>query len=185
MSDSQLRERSCTFFDVTKAGALEEAVEWLGDFSSATSTAKYAARMGQCFSPNRAVLHMRDSQFTVEPDIVRNGYEFTEGCGTISVDLAREVARKIKPKLRDDVTPSAFQVRFGEFKGVLVVDKKLFGEAVVFRASQKKFDIPNPTVEQRYLEVLNWTQSTRPASLNRQSLMLLHELGVPPNILSG
>ena len=46
----QLREQSCWFFAPSGGVTPASVREWMGDFSSIRSPAKYAARMGQCFS---------------------------------------------------------------------------------------------------------------------------------------
>jgi hypothetical protein len=173
-SDSQLRERSCTFFATSPYLGIQDVISWLGDFSSITNTSKYAVRLGQCFSPTRPSIVLNDWDFIVEEDIVRNGYEFTEGCGRISTAAAAQVAALLHLK----PVPSAFQIRFGEFKGVLVVDPSLVNVAVAFRKSQQKFVIHSRTEEQRTLEILEFTKQTKAANLNRQFLMILCELGV-------
>jgi RNA-dependent RNA polymerase len=61
----------------------------------------------------------------VIPDIERNGYCFTDGCGFISQDLANKLA-----PLFGFSQASAFQIRLGGCKGVLVVNKDLKGEKV-------------------------------------------------------
>ena len=57
------------------------------------------------------------------PDVTRNGYVFTDGCGLISCELAKSVATELKQlnKLNSQAhsTPSAYQLRFGGCKGVV------------------------------------------------------------------
>ena len=72
--------------------------------------------------------------------------------------------------------PSAFQIRFSGFKGVLAVDPRLPGKQAIFRPSMCKFDSFH-----RRLEVL---QTSRPqvAYLNHQLIMLLSNQGVPDDV---
>lgn len=72
-------------------------------------------------------------------------------------------------------------------------------QKLTFRSSMRKFsitkhhdqykltkiDIPNPTIEQRTLEVLNFTAPGKRACLNRQLILLLSALGVPDDYFLG
>lgn len=77
-------------------------------------------------------------------DVMRNGYTFTDGVGTISTELAEDVwtallkARHITQRPR---LPSAFQIRLCGFKGMLTVDFRLDGRKICFRKSMKKFQV--------------------------------------------
>lgn len=52
------------------------------------------------------------------PDIVRNGYVFSDGIGKISPHIATAIANAMDlPEV-----PTAYQVRMGGYKGVLAVD---------------------------------------------------------------
>ena len=46
--------------------------------------------------------------------------EMTDGCGVISVDIIKE---SIMPLLDIHIIPSAIQVRYGSYKGMLLVDR--------------------------------------------------------------
>ncbi len=70
-------------------------------------------------------------------------------------------------------TPSAFQIRFAGYKGVLACDPTLAGRKASFRPSMRKFES-----DHRRLEV---TATSRPQAvyLNHQVIMLLSNLEVP------
>src|SRR6185312_8719061 len=57
-SSSQLRDRSCWFFAPTEKLSADDIRKWMGNLSNIKVVAKYAARMGQCFSSTRAVTHL-------------------------------------------------------------------------------------------------------------------------------
>ncbi|KAF3648938.1 RNA-dependent RNA polymerase 6 [Capsicum annuum] len=64
------------------------------------NVAKCAARMGQCFSSTHATVEVLPSEVNSKlPDIERNGYVFSDGIGTMSADLAIEVAVKCQSSL--------------------------------------------------------------------------------------
>ena len=98
----------------------------LGDFHQ-LSSGKWAARVRQCFSETREGcsgdwVHSGGTWDEI-PDIVRNGFNFTDGAGTISRGLMCDVARR----LEFDPVPSALQIRIGGNKGEVVVDPRLEG----------------------------------------------------------
>ena len=83
---------------------------------------------------------------------------------------------QVVKKITKPFTPSAFQIRFAGFKGVLALDPTLPGKQAVFRSSMCKFESFH-----RRLEVL---QKSRPqvVYLNHQVIMLLSNLGVPDEV---
>ena len=75
-----------------------------------------------------------------------------------------------------DFTPSAIQIQFAGFKGVLALDPKLSGKTAVFRPSMRKFESPHCR-----LEVLQ-TSRPQPVFLNHQLITLLSSLGIPDEV---
>ncbi|XP_022809817.1 uncharacterized protein LOC111346816 [Stylophora pistillata] len=180
-SNSQLRNHSCWFVGLNSLPEViplpEDIRRWMGDFTNITCVASYMARMGQCFSTSLDAVGFATSEDTYhnEEDDVETAdrkYCFSDGVGKISEELAAEVVRKIGKSFK----PSAFQVRFAGYKGVLALDRRLRGKRAIFRKSMRKFDSPH-----RILEVL---QTSRPQSvyLNHQVIMLLSNLGVPDKV---
>ena len=61
----------------------------MGDFSQEKNMLKRYARRGQCFSTTKFILQLDKSEVTYNlPDVKRNGFIFTDGCGYISPELA-------------------------------------------------------------------------------------------------
>lgn len=54
-------------------------------------------------------------QIEVIPDIIRNGYSFSDGCGVMGIGIAQ----KIQESLNLRSIPGAVQVRVGGVKGML------------------------------------------------------------------
>jgi hypothetical protein len=52
------------------------------------------ARRGQSFSTSIKGVELTEDQVELIDDIERNNYNFTDGCGFISADLAKELAGK-------------------------------------------------------------------------------------------
>ncbi|CAB5393779.1 unnamed protein product [Rhizophagus irregularis] len=83
-SSSQLRDHSCWFFASTKDLTADDIRNWMGNFTDKT-VAKYAARMGQCFSSTRAIQRLLVHDIKEIPDIERNGYVFSDGAFLLGV----------------------------------------------------------------------------------------------------
>ncbi|KAL3684950.1 hypothetical protein R1sor_002972 [Riccia sorocarpa] len=185
-SASQLRDSQLWMFaeKLPKPGTAKPAVTaesirlQMGDFSQIRNVAKCAARMGQCFSastPTRKVLPLqvkRIKDITVKTDGVV--YCFSDGIGKISQDFARSIAETCGSTGR---TPSAFQIRYGGYKGMVAVDPHASSAFKLYlRPSMRKFDSSHFS-----LEVLDYTR-VLPCFLNRQVISLLSTLGVKDHV---
>ncbi|OJD33937.1 rna-directed rna polymerase (sad-1) [Diplodia corticola] len=177
--NSQFRENGAYFFSSVEGETDEEdnltasyIRECMGDFSQIKEVARYASRMGQCFSTTRAVTGVKALIDGAE-DVTRNGYTFTDGVGKISQLLAQQVAEEFGHPNPIEDTPSVFQFRLGGCKGILAVAPELDGHQIIVRRSQEKFPAANDG-----LEVIKWSQYAT-ATLNRQLIVVLDALGVP------
>lgn len=144
--------------------------------------ARYAARLSQAFTATDASVSVEVEEIFHIPDIATTDqkYVFTDGVGTISKEMAREMwlqltasTRRKRGRRRD--FPRAFQVRFMGSKGMLSVDHGLQGRAVCLRPSMIKFEAP----ESREMEIARAFDRPGPYFLNRPLIMLLEGLGVP------
>ncbi|KAK9926920.1 hypothetical protein M0R45_024128 [Rubus argutus] len=170
-SASQLRSNSVWMFasnDSVKAGDIRE---WMGCFNKIRSVSKCAARMGQLFSSSTQTLVVPQQDVELIPDVEISSdgvnYCFSDGIGKISLSFARQVAQKCGL----NHTPSAFQIRYGGYKGVIAVDRNSFRK-LSLRSSMLKFDSNN-----RMLNVTKWS-SSMPCFLNREIITLMSTLGV-------
>ncbi|KAK5136130.1 hypothetical protein LTR08_003967 [Meristemomyces frigidus] len=170
--NAQFREHGAYFFASTGAVTAASIRQWMGNFTKIQVVAKYASRLGQCFSTTRAVSLRVD----IEPisDIERNGFCFTDGVGKISPFLAQMIADEYGLPTTD--YPSVFQFRLGGCKGVLAVDPTLNGRIVQIRPSQEKF----PAIHQG-LEICRISQFST-SNLNVQIILVLNALGVKDEV---
>jgi hypothetical protein len=88
-----------------------QVIENLGDFSTFRSPAKCAARIGQAFTDTNGCVTLHAGGTARIKDVERNGRVFSDGCGTISKELANKITRQY-PRLQMKIKPVAFQVRF-------------------------------------------------------------------------
>ncbi|KAL2128235.1 hypothetical protein VTI74DRAFT_9467 [Chaetomium olivicolor] len=146
----------------------------MGNFGHISSVAKYAARLGQCFSTTRLLRCIAAPNIVNIPDVERGGFCFTDGVGKISELLACLISEDwdIHP------APSAFQFRMGGCKGVLVTWPEAKGLEVHIRPSQEKF-----YAEYNSLEIIRCSQFSC-ATLNRQTILILSCLGVPDDVFT-
>ncbi|KAK1387086.1 RNA-dependent RNA polymerase [Heracleum sosnowskyi] len=172
-SSSQLRDNSAWMFASTENLSASDIRNWMGDFSDIRNVAKCAARLGQSFSSSTETLTVPKNEIEIIPD-VENGtrYVFSDGIGKVSKDFARKVA--IKCDLKSS-TPSAFQIRYGGYKGVVAVDPTSSWK-LSLRKSMCKYVSSNIG-----LDVLAWSKY-QPCYLNRQVISLLSTLGVKDHV---
>lgn len=172
--NSQFRENGAYFFCPPAYLSCDDIRAWMGTFSHINVVAKYAARLGQCFSTTRAIKGLSAPDIVKIPDIERNGHCFTDGVGKISPFLAQMIAAELK--LRTRSAPSAFQFRLGGCKGILVVSPDAKDKEVHIRKTQQKF-----TAIYNGLEIIRCSHFSS-ATLNRQTITILSSLGVKDEV---
>jgi RNA-dependent RNA polymerase len=172
--NSQFREHGAYFFAPTSTLTTEMIRDWMGDFEGIKTVAKYASRLGQCFSTTRAMPN--SVAINRIPDIERNGYCFTDGVGKISLFSAQITALEMGLSSFADNCPSVFQFRLGGLKGVVSVDPSLKGPLIEVRPSQEKFP-----AAYKGLEICRISQFAT-AYLNQQIVLVLSALGVPDEV---
>ncbi|KAL5987597.1 RNA-dependent RNA polymerase 2 [Asimina triloba] len=170
-SASQLRSNSIWMFASNEKVTAENIRDWMGHFTKIRSVSKCAARMGQLFSSSLQTFCVPPQDVQIIPDIevVTDGmkYCFSDGIGKISLSFARLVAQQCGL----DYVPSAFQIRYGGYKGVIAVDRTSFRK-LSLRQSMLKFESKNIM-----LCITKWSESM-PCYLNREIISLLSTLGI-------
>ncbi|KAG0706495.1 RdRP-domain-containing protein [Suillus ampliporus] len=153
----------------------------LGDFSKLyKQPARLAARWSQAFSGTHpsVTLLPEEVDFRCPDRRSPSGGLMTDGCSSISVELARDIwismqrGRKRPANLRN--VPSAFQFRLGGAKGMVVQDPTIRGKLVRLRPSQIKFDAP----ENLTFDVQSTSAEPIAMFLNRPLIVLMEFLGV-------
>lgn len=173
--NSQFREHGA-YFVAPDAGVSAASIRaWMGQFNHIRNVAKYAARLGQCFSTTRP---FTNSSVKVTPcdDIVRNGFTFSDGVGKISNFLAELIKEQHEIVTPTGAAPSAFQFRLGGAKGILVASEDPQPKEVHIRPSQQKFE-----TNKNGLEIIRWSQYYL-ATLNRQLIIVLSALGIQDEV---
>ncbi|KAF7002189.1 LOW QUALITY PROTEIN: hypothetical protein CFC21_017703 [Triticum aestivum] len=176
-SASQLRGSSVRMFASNDSLKAEDIRRWMGNFEDIRSVSKCAARMGQLFSSSRQTLEIlpRDVEEIPDIEVTTDGskYIFSDGIGKISERLAKEMACRIGLDYTNP--PSAFQIRYGGYKGVVAVDPDSFRN-LSLRPSMKKFESKS-----RMFNITS-TSKSQPCYMNREVISLLSTLGIRDEI---
>ncbi|SMR51713.1 unnamed protein product [Zymoseptoria tritici ST99CH_3D1] len=179
-SNSQTKSRSCYMYASSKDD-LARKVEALGDFSRLKTAAKKAKRIGLLFSSAEVALELKPQRCEDIDDISRKDYTFTDGCGRIAKDFAKEVARKRNIVFRNvRYLPAVYQIRYRGYKGVLTLSPELRGKIQVqFRSSMRKFTDANDLS----FSVVDYSKPYAFGYLNDEIVLLLHALGISTEAL--
>ncbi|KAI5149002.1 RNA-dependent RNA polymerase [Enteropsectra breve] len=174
--------------------------KWVGDFQDIKNIGKYVVRIGQALSTTVDTKEI--SSCSEISDIERDGYCFTDGIGAISYAAASEISKM----LNLNTIPSAYQIRYGGYKGVVVlhsflsIGKKDSAECTGIKRTKVSGGLSDSAEEMqallesndlvlrpsmkkfsssyKMLEVINYSKSS-PFYLNRQIILGLEGLGVP------
>lgn len=175
-SHSSLRAQSCWFMApfIYKGGLLWDRliVRELGNFDQIRSPAKCAARIGQAFSDTRTAVTIDPSIVKSVPDVQVNDRVFSDGVGTMSHSVMRMIWDRL-PKAQL-AKPTVFQIRYQGAKGMISLDSKLPGDALILRPSMIKFD----GSESHDIEICEAAYKPLPMYLNRQFIKILEDMGV-------
>ena len=176
-SHSSLRNQACWFMRAfirdNRLMLAKMVLSDLGNFSAIRIPAKCAARIGQNFTETNATIEIKPEEVSYIDMVTRNGRDFSDGVGTISLELLKSVWRVYG--LRRLIKPTALQIRFQGAKGMVSLDSRLQGRRLCLRKNMKKYE--TATVWQ--LEVCGAAFRPLPMILNRGYIKILEDLGVP------
>ncbi|KZT27322.1 RdRP-domain-containing protein [Neolentinus lepideus HHB14362 ss-1] len=185
-SQSALREHSVWFmrpFHHPREGYVTAEVmrRDLGDFSGVIRCpSKYAARMAQAFTATDPAVKICRDEWTEIPDLGEAPYEFTDGVGTISRELADQIWEKLcaDRKIFNHVgpKPSSYQIRFLGYKGMVAIDDQLQGKKMCLRPSMNKFQVHEE--ESAEIEIARAFDRPSAAYLTKSLIMILEDRGV-------
>ncbi|KAJ3192935.1 hypothetical protein HK101_005725 [Irineochytrium annulatum] len=170
----------------------------LGAIADRGKFIKYSGLMFNVYG--EPVVRIEGLDVTVEKDVTRNGFCFTDGCGRASPEVVKELAAagcvdKDGGGRTGAFVPAALQIRGCGVKGMLTLDERLMGRKIVLRDSMKKLKVrvedrtrPNKAVDvlQRGfldLVVIGKAKPSADGPLNSQIIALLIERGVPTELL--
>ncbi|TBU35633.1 RdRP-domain-containing protein [Dichomitus squalens] len=189
-SQSALREHAVWFmnpFDHPTRGYVDgqRIRDSLGDFSKVIDApSKYAARLAQAFTATDPSVSISHDQCEEMSDMGEEPYLFTDGVGTISPklgDMIWEALCTAKEDLRrHERKPSAYQIRYLGYKGMVGIDERLEGVKMRLRPSMNKFDALDKDVAP--IEIARWFDKPGTSYLNRSLVMILEDRGVDKEV---
>ncbi|EMD38185.1 hypothetical protein CERSUDRAFT_113336 [Gelatoporia subvermispora B] len=189
-STSALREHAVWFmnpFEHPREGLVtaQGIRESLGDFSGSKvikQPSKYAARMAQAFTATDPSVSITRDQWETVPDLGEDPYLYTDGVGTISAELGDMIWDALCAASPDGkrrgVKPSAYQIRFLGFKGVVAVDERLQGIKMRLRPSMDKFKARADEEAEAKIEIARAFDYPGTCYLNRPLVTVLEDRGV-------
>ena len=181
-SQSQFRNMSCWLLTQP-----EKILPKTGDYSNIKIVAKFGSRVSQTLTttiktikiPNDHIIYINDilmkTKITDEKGNEREiEYNFSDGVGKISYNLAEQIAKSIHLKF----VPACFQGRFLGCKGVWTTMYDDLNGNIYIRPSQEKFKIKNFESQDNYFELCDYSRYIQ-AYLNRQVILLMRANGIP------
>ncbi|CAE6379822.1 unnamed protein product [Rhizoctonia solani] len=192
-SQSGFRENACFFiapFEWNNEIINGEYIRYsLGNFDKVIDCpARYGARMSQAFSATSQSIVLQESQIRHILELKNWRDEmFSDGCGTISRELAKDVWERMLQHLppsrqgshhENELPPPAFQIRIGGSKGMVRLDPKLEGRVLCLRPSMTKFEAEHDLS----LEIARAFVTYSPCFLNRPLVVLLWSGGVEDDV---
>ncbi|KAL5489956.1 hypothetical protein ACEPAI_4789 [Sanghuangporus weigelae] len=188
-STSALREHSVWFVSpflhpehgLVNAASIRREI---GDLTAELAyPAKFGARLALAFSGTNPSVKISRDQWAEIPDLGSDPYLHTDGIGTISRQLGGLIWSeecRLNPHLKQYAEPSAYQIRFLSFKGVVVVDDNLKGIKMNLRPSMRKFT--SHDVETADIEIAKAFCGPSSLYLNRPLVMILEDREVKKDV---
>lgn len=199
-SQSALKSHTVWFvapFETSDGQAMDAAtiISGLGNFENnpydpklINCPARYAARISQAFTTTDSSITVAVEDMEIVPDMMDSTgtYSFTDGNGTMSLQVARDIAadQRLKGRVRrawrmhGGAIPRILQVRIAGSKGMLHVDHRLDGRKIRLPKSMVKFDAPSSN----RIEIAQLFEEPSPFYLNRPMIVLLEGLGVSGHV---
>ena len=181
-SQSQFRNMSCWLLTEP-----EKILSQTGDYSNIKIVAKFGSRVSQTLTTTIKTIKIPNDHIVYIKDVLikkiikdQNGqekeveYNFSDGVGKISYNLAEQIAKSIQLKN----VPACFQGRFLGCKGVWTTMYDDFSGNIYIRPSQEKFKIKNFENQDNYFELCDYSRYIQ-AYLNRQVILLMRANGIP------
>ena len=152
-----------------------------GEFAEIKTVSKWIARIGLLFSSVKVTgITISEEQVITEDDIEHNGKVFSDGCGGIGKELAKQIYTEIKEtETAENYLPSVYQIRYQGYKGVLALDHTMPKTSIKVRPSMQKFK----TSVHPNICVCDFAKPYTFGKLNKQYIQLLSGLKVPNSAL--
>ena len=176
-SNSQLRHKTCFMMNAS----LSEMHSLLAKFENLDEirpVVRRSQRISLLFSPFEHSLKLKSGEYDVIDDVTSTlgTYVFTDGCGLMSPELAKEVQSLYKLSY----VPSVIKVRFKGFSGILVRCNEMpsLRLKALFTNSVSNFASSNEAlIDMDTLGIVDYSRTYSLGYLDTQTVMLLAERG--------
>ena len=155
----------------------------LGNFDG-INPYKVSDRISLAFTKTVPVLRLETNQILAIPDISHEGYDFSDGCGIMGTDIAKEIQKVMMNET--STLPSAAQIRIGGVKGMLslcIDESHIPSNCIGVRSSQVKFKSNHFILEVKRVAKAIVSGDDEKNKLMRHALLVLDHLGVPCSTL--
>jgi len=153
----------------------EDFLKSLGCFDGVSKT-KLGDRIGLAFTQTKPVDQISMDRIIAVPEIIRNGYKFSDGCGVYGINIAK----KVQVTFMLDEIPGAIQIRMGGVKGMLSLKQDFPADCVGIRPSQVKFRSNHKILEVKAVAKAN---DKRDNKLFSQILLIMSHLKIPNRVI--
>lgn len=182
-SNSQLRNKTCFMMDASLS-EMHTLLAKFENFDEICPVARRSQKVALLFSPFERSLELKSGEYDVIDDVTSTlgTYVFTDGCGLMSPELAKEVQSLYKLPY----VPSAIEVRFKGFSGILVRFNEMpsLRLKALFRNSMSDFASSSEgLIDMDTLGIVDYSQPYSLGYLDTQTVMLLAEGGAPREYL--
>ncbi|KAK3729798.1 hypothetical protein QZH41_003411 [Actinostola sp. cb2023] len=176
----RLRGKTCFLVSETNLVIYDFLARFM-DFSQVKGVSKRAGCLSLLMTGFRKTISLKSSDCSVIKDVRSGKFNFTPGCGFMSIQFAAEV--QIKENLH--IPPCAVLGLYQGFYGVLVIRTNLNAVKVEFRESMRKFTVSDEELRNdlKTFAVLDYSRPYTNGYLNIQSVMLLADRGVSHDYL--
>ena len=164
---------SCWLYSPTNAFSRDTILCRLGNFTS-VKPSKLGDRIGLTFTQTTPIQKLPIDDIIAIPELTRNGYKFSDGCGVMGLD----VAKSIQKAYQLETVPGAVQIRIGGVKGMLSLRKDFPCNKIGVRPSMVKFPSSHTTLEIKQVAQLKDGNT----KLFNQILLILDHLGIPDKV---
>ena len=176
-SNSQLRDKTCFMMNASLS-EMHSLLAKFDNFDEILPVVRRSQKVSLLFSSFQRSLKLKSGEYDVIDDVTSTlgTYVFTDGCGLMSPELAKEVQSLYNLSYE----PSVIEVRFKGFSGILVRCNEMpsLRLKAVFRNSMSNFACSSEALIN--MDTLGIVDYSRPYSLgylDTQTVMLLAEGG--------
>ena len=182
-SNSQLRHKTCFMMNASLS-EMHSLLAKFENFDEILPVVRRSQKVSLLFSSFQRSLQLKSGEYDVIDDVTSTlgTYVFTDGCGLMSPELAKEVQSLYNLSYE----PSVIEVRFKGFSGILVRCNEMPSLRIkaLFRNSMSNFASSSGSlIDMDALGIVDYSRPYSLGYLDTRTVMLLAEGGAPHEYL--